>query len=273
MSDLPLVTCVLTTKDRRIFARQAMGYILAQNYPRLEMVVIDSGKKRLSDVPPNTWIEWFSRGRTTPVYHCDPGQEITVGESRNVGARIGRGQIIAHFDDDDFYGIGRIASQVETLRLGADVCAADRCYELDLQTRKAYPHNSCVNPRFFSGGTSAYWRATWERVQHRDITMGEDGDFYFDCQNAGLKVAPWAEMAFYCYIRHRSNGSLGEVRKSEIDSTDIVRQMMGKNWAFYADLADLAPTRSHDTPPDPAAAYRNPYKAGMLAAGLSGRIR
>jgi glycosyltransferase involved in cell wall biosynthesis len=255
--NLPLVSCVVITKDRRIFAKQTLKYIFAQTYRPLEVILVDSGDKPVLENYHHTDL---------PVFNCR--SKAIIGTARNIGTEIAKGEIVAHFDDDDYHGPERIAVQVEKLLQGADICTADRCYEISLKTGKAYQHNSVLNPRYFSGGTPAFWKKSWERCKFRDIPTGEDGLFYMDAEAAGLKIVPWERMDIYAYVRHSSNGSLGENRRLPADYTEEVKRFIGKDWDFYEDILDLAPTRSHDVPPDLAHRYLEAYRNNTISPGM-----
>lgn len=57
----------------------------------------------------------------------------SIGRKRNLACRRARGEIIAHWDDDDWYAPGRLSYQVAPIRAGeADVTGLENSYILEL---------------------------------------------------------------------------------------------------------------------------------------------
>lgn len=103
---IPLVSAVCVTADRREFLRAAIDCYLAQDYPHKELVVVDDGKDRVADL---------CRGIPGCTYYPLEGEKEKIGVKRNLGASVATGQIICHWDDDDWSGPGRMRDQVERL--------------------------------------------------------------------------------------------------------------------------------------------------------------
>ena len=78
MTGAPLVSCVMPTRDRRTFARQAIWYFLRQDYPSKELIVLDDGDDAIEDL---------TRGDERIRYVQLPGRS-TVGAKRNLGCQL-----------------------------------------------------------------------------------------------------------------------------------------------------------------------------------------
>lgn len=234
----PLVTCVLTTRDRRIYARQTLVYLARQTYKPIEVIVIDAGQKKVRE----------REGWDGNVQHVHVPYETTVGASRAMGARMGVGRIIAQWDDDDWWSSERIAWQVKKLiDTQADVVSTRDFFVYDVAQRCAYVHNSRVRPRWFSGGTTMAWKHVWSDCPTRDITNEEDGFWYRDLEDQKRKIVHWDNLSLYAYVRHVGNGSVTEQRLLKEDYTQQVRTLMGHDVAWYDDLSDIAPVRPAGT--------------------------
>ena len=113
---LPLVSCIMpTTGDRRRFLPQAIKCFQRQTYPNLELVILCDGEDDLSDLIPrdDKRIRYFYLGR----------DHRTIGTKRNVACERAKGDLIAHFDDDDWSHPDRLSFQVGALLAeGAEVC-------------------------------------------------------------------------------------------------------------------------------------------------------
>ena len=50
LSDLPLVSCIMPTFNRRPFVPHAIRYFLCQDYPKKELIVVDDGTDPVVDL-------------------------------------------------------------------------------------------------------------------------------------------------------------------------------------------------------------------------------
>src|SRR5262245_16796280 len=112
-SDPPLVSCIMPTANRRIFASQAIEYFLRQDYARKELIVVDDGSDSLADLmPERAEVRYLRLPRPTPL-----------GIKRNLACQASTGELIAHWDDDDWMSPERLSRQVAALLdADADVC-------------------------------------------------------------------------------------------------------------------------------------------------------
>ena len=107
----------MPTYNRREFVSQAIHYFLRQDYPNKELIIIDDGTDIISDlVPDNQCIRYL---------HLD--HRATIGAKRNIACQQAKGEIIVHWDDDDWYAPHRLSYQLEALfREGTEVCGTNR---------------------------------------------------------------------------------------------------------------------------------------------------
>jgi glycosyltransferase involved in cell wall biosynthesis len=102
--DAPLVSVVVPVHDGERFLGQALESALAQDYERIEIVVVDDGSTdRSADVArsfPVTLVSQPNRG---------------VAEARNAGVAASRGELIAFLDQDDVWVEHKLSRQVAAL--------------------------------------------------------------------------------------------------------------------------------------------------------------
>src|SRR5205085_6482789 len=104
----PLVSCIMPTYNRRAFIPRALRCFFNQDYPNLELVVVDDGAEPVSDMlPPDSRIRYFRLP-----------QKQTVGAKRNYACGQAQGSIIVHWDDDDWYAPCRVQRQIQPLLEG-----------------------------------------------------------------------------------------------------------------------------------------------------------
>lgn len=141
----PLVSCVmLTFPGRERFAAEARGCFEAQTYPNLELVVVDCAG--------------------------------AVGAKRNMGASRSRGEIIAHWDDDDWSHPERIAKQVGLLlESGAEICGVRDIELWDDKTGERWLYTGA--PGYLVGTSLLYHKEVWRRHPFEPLQIGEDTRF------------------------------------------------------------------------------------------------
>lgn len=163
----PLVSCIMPTRDRRSFIPDALRGFLAQDYPNLELIIVDDGTDQVQDLlPPDDRITYVRMGNRE-----------TLGEKRNIACHFASGDFVVHFDDDDWYSSARVRLQVNTLiDQDADVCGSSLVYYRDVRRGRGYKF-SLGNHWSFCGTTLAYRREAWERGPFLPLQVGEDTAF------------------------------------------------------------------------------------------------
>ncbi|KAI8812476.1 hypothetical protein BJ742DRAFT_735735 [Cladochytrium replicatum] len=120
LKDLPLVSLVLTHRNRHKLLKQAIASIEAQTYANFEVILVDDGStdpdaiQYLNEI---SWSWWEERGwkvvRETNRF---------VGASRNTGAKHAVGKYVVFMDDDDIAKPDFLETLVKVaINTGADV--------------------------------------------------------------------------------------------------------------------------------------------------------
>src|SRR5574341_607392 len=115
----PLVSCIMPTANRRRFVPRAVEQFLRQDYPEAELLILDDGDDPIEDlVPPGANIRYLR----LPA-------RLALGAKRNLACEQARGELILHWDDDDWMAPHRVRYQVETLlEQGAEICGLRKMY-------------------------------------------------------------------------------------------------------------------------------------------------
>ncbi|MCA1818418.1 MAG: glycosyltransferase, partial [Acidobacteria bacterium] len=124
-----LASCIMPTADRRAFVVRAVEYFLRQDYAEIELIVVDDGMDAVADLmPTDERVRYFRLDK-----------KLTVGAKRNFACEQARGDVIAHWDDDDWHAARRLSYQVgELLRAGADVCGIRELLFYDVRDTRAW---------------------------------------------------------------------------------------------------------------------------------------
>jgi glycosyltransferase involved in cell wall biosynthesis len=191
----PLVSCLMPTANRARFVPQAVACFLAQDFAGRELVVLDNGTQAIEHLLPAD-----PRIR----YHRAPAT-LKLGELRNRACELARGDILVHWDDDDWYPSDRISRQVERLRKGAELCATSRVYFLASDGARAWEFHSGGARPWLAGSSFAYTRAAWQRRAFEPIRVGEDSRFAASVPRE--RIADLADPGLVIATVHETNTS------------------------------------------------------------------
>src|SRR5262245_59277896 len=221
----------MPTANRRRFVPDAIRMFLAQDYPDKELVILDDGDVSVADLVPAHPQLRYLRGRREPL-----------GLKRNHACEKARGDIIVHWDDDDWYAPGRLTYQVgELVASGADVCGLDRVLFLDAAAQRAweyaYPEGCGA---WVYGATLCYRKEFWRRNPFPAINTGEDTRFVFSAR--GAQIRPLGRADIFVGLIHAANTSPKQTHEPRWHAKplDVVRAVMGADFAHYAHADDPA---------------------------------
>ncbi len=159
------VTCLCLTKDRPHFLTQALNNYARQTHLPRELIVVAD---KAADV---AGLEEQLEQANARVLFTGP---LKVGTKRNLGVAISHGDVIAHWDDDDYSAPKRLEDQVARL----------------IETQQ--PVTGYTSMKFTDGhgwwlyrgsqsmliGTSLmYTRSWWDEHPFSDVMVGEDNQF------------------------------------------------------------------------------------------------
>jgi ADP-heptose:LPS heptosyltransferase/glycosyltransferase involved in cell wall biosynthesis/SAM-dependent methyltransferase len=217
-----LASCIMPTANRRRFVPSAIAQFLAQDYPSKELVILDDGDDSVADLIPSDAAVRYLR---TPRHQ-------NLGAKRNAACEAARGDIILHWDDDDWYAPNRIRLQAEALcESDAELCGIDRVLFVDPRARTAweYVYPSGGAP-WVCGATLCYRRDFWRAHPFSNTNNGEDTRFAAAVHPDRLHVLP--DNHFFVGLIHAGNSSPKHVRDRRWQrySFDEVRAITGPDW-------------------------------------------
>ncbi|MCB0258590.1 MAG: glycosyltransferase family 2 protein [Calditrichaeota bacterium] len=227
---LPLVSCIMPTRNRRVFVEQAIRYFLRQDYPHKELLIIDDGSDTVQDLAAQDAVLRYIRLE----------KRHSVGAKRNLAVEAANGEIILHWDDDDWHAPGRIRLQVEALlRQDGEICGCRRLLNYHPRSRRFWLYEYPLNRRkWMAGGTFCYHKSFWRRHLFPDVNVGEDTRFVW--QQPLDKAIFLPDYRFYLAIVHSGNTSRKSLappywqRWREM----TLEELVGEDWQFYEALSD-----------------------------------
>jgi glycosyltransferase involved in cell wall biosynthesis len=151
----------MPTRGRQELSRAAIECFLAQTYSPRELVIVDDVDARS-----------FPDGVSIPhvVYECLP-ERLQIGGKRNHCCRRSIGEIIVHWDSDDWSAPGRIEDQVTRLiETGKLMTGYSSMQFTDGERWWEYTGDG----RYILGTSFCYRKALWEMRNFPDVILGED---------------------------------------------------------------------------------------------------
>lgn len=223
--EAPLVSCIMPTYNRREFVSHAIRYFLRQEYENKELIIVDDGTDSIKDlIPDDPNIRYF---------YLDG--KITLGAKLNLACDYAKGNIIAHWDDDDWYAPRRLGYQVDTLiNTGAEVCGINNLLYYDLNNKKAFQYIYPSNQRVWLIGSSlCYQKKLWYWNKFADIDVGMDGLFVWATPPEQVRVLP--DSSFSVHMIHNRN-----ISPKKTDGCwwhtypeENIRTVLNNDWDFY----------------------------------------
>ncbi|MBL7523853.1 glycosyltransferase, partial [Frankia sp. CNm7] len=248
---LPRVSCIMPTRDRRPFVAQAVGYFLRQDYPDTELVVVDDGNDAVGDLmPDDPRVRYLRLDAVRPL-----------GAKRNLACQHATGELIAHWDDDDWSSPRRLRRQVGALLAAeADACGLSELLHYRAPQADAWlyrgdgGHNGQAGGNGHNGHVAGcslvYRRAAWSTAPFLEVNSGEDSAFV--ARLPGHRVVALADRSLMVAVVHGRNTSSLQLgtRQWAPASLEEVAGLLGADRPFYTALRTgrAAPARRAETP-------------------------
>jgi glycosyltransferase involved in cell wall biosynthesis len=169
----PLVSIVIPCYNQGTYLQQAIESVLSQDYPRIELIVLDDG----STDDTQTVLATYA-GRFHYESHANKGQAGTL----NKGWRMSKGEILSYLAADDFLLPGSVRKSVARL-IGAPKIVL------------TYSDFNRVDPE-----SHVLWRVRTPEFSYRDLAVGivvQPGPGAFFRRDAFERAGLWNERLRY----------------------------------------------------------------------------
>jgi len=228
MMSPPLVSCIMPTRNRRRFVGQSISYFLRQDYPTRELIIVDDGEDLVGDLVPND----------ERIHYVHLAKRTLLGTKRNLACEMSRGELIAHWDDDDWIAPQRLSIQVRALLdSGTCVCGARDLLHFRIEAGEAwlycYPHGE--RP-WLAGGTLLYRRETWAAHHFPEVNVGEDNAFVWQLPADELHAVQ--DSFFYIALIHSGNSAYKNLKDPRWQKRPLeeVSHLLNLDRDFYVTL-------------------------------------
>jgi hypothetical protein len=185
--NLPNVSIVCVTRDRRLFMPILKYSYMIQSYPeeKMELIIVDDGDDSIEDtligVPNVTYVRLDNKK--------------TIGEKRNIGVSKAMYDIIAFMDDDDVYPnnsiIERTAMMLKSPAKECAFCSVIPCYDIMKYSSfmNAPPLTLPMSQRV-SEATLIFTKRFWEANKFSNIQIAEGDAFIRGREHMCRELSP-----------------------------------------------------------------------------------
>jgi len=252
-NDSPLISCIMPTHNRRKFVPHAIRYFLRQEYPNMELIILDDGSDPVQDLVPEA--------ENIRYYRLE--QKTTLGAKLNLACEYALGSIIANWNDVDWYAPERLGYQVEALQEPKiELCGINHLFYYDLEKKRGfkYQYSTKVWTRLL-GSSLCFTKSLWMRNKFAEINFGMDSLFVWATPGAQVKA-----LADYQFLVHmispykRSTKDTGDTWQHPHAVEDL-QKIMGADWEYYTDKhRPPAPTNGMALPNSTISIQEKPVK-------------
>lgn len=170
-----------------------------QDFDKKELIIIIN--KNSIDL--DSWKEKIKNHQNISIYKFS--EKTSLGKCLNHGIEKSKYEIIAKFDDDDYYGPKYLSDTIKAFKFsGAKVIvkAANFVYFVEkkiLAIRTPSEENKFVN--FGNGSTLVFKKEVFNKVRFKDISIAEDVHFCQDCIRNNIRIYS-TNKYHHVYFRH-----------------------------------------------------------------------
>lgn len=208
--DLPYVSVLTITRDRRQFFGLAKHSFLCQAYPaeKIEWVIVDDGKDAIKDLITDL----------PYVKYLLVDEPMTIGAKRNLAAQIATHDVLIHMDDDDVYPnhsiLTRVAMMMMSPRKSCVFSTTIPCYAI-------MEHKSFMNvppltlpwSQRVSEATMAYTREFWKERPFDSISVAEADTFIRGREEACRELSPQDIIVSLCHPKQSTSRKAPEMKE------------------------------------------------------------
>lgn len=169
-----LVSCIMPTFNRRKTIPYSLGCYLSQDWKDKELVVIDDGES----------VEDMFAGIPNVIYR-HVYDRMSLGAKKNLACELASGEIIVHWDDDDWSSPTRISEQVACLASsGKPVTGYCKLLFWDVVKQRASKYDGDSN--YACDSSLCYRKEYWIENKFREtLAEKEDGWFAYRAARTG----------------------------------------------------------------------------------------
>ena len=161
------ISCICPTYNRPELLKESIKMFINQTYKNKELIIIDDSFNKENVC---TTIE------NIKYYYVD---KMSIGSKRNLAISYATGDVIAFWDDDDYYDPKRLEYQVSFINNKKQIIFFKNVLYYDLHNRSLYKTSKYLQRQLwnFRGiilTSMMFYKDIWNYVKFRNINIIED---------------------------------------------------------------------------------------------------
>ncbi|MED1467152.1 glycosyltransferase [Bacillus salipaludis] len=189
-----IITC--TIRDE--FINNVFKNYQQQTWKDKELIIVLNKDSMSID----KWMEKAKNHQNVRVFQLH--EKATLGDCLNFGVLKATHDIIAKFDDDDYYGPEYITSSMQAFKDEKVAIAGKGSYYIYFKNKKALvlvPGEENSFSDTVAGATLMFRKAVSEKVQFEKVNRAEDYFFIDQCKKAGFEIYS-TDCFHFAVVRH-----------------------------------------------------------------------
>lgn len=246
IEEQPLISCIIPVFNAEKYLHRCINSILAQDYPTIEIILIDDGS---NDTSPTICDEYAEQNCNIIVQHA-PNRGASL--ARKAGLELAKGKYLTFIDADDYVAHNYVSAMFEALQkydttiagCGAQCIKPGNKISIRNQATMTLLKGNELMTRFFNYEFWALWgglytKSTFNNINFPKATISED--YYIKCQIflRNCKMA-YVDAPLYVYEKHAdslSNTKLSAKAFEEFENVYYVYKLIQTKMPQYIPLA------------------------------------
>lgn len=246
IEEQPLISCIIPVFNAEKYLHRCINSILAQDYPTIEIILIDDGS---TDTSSTICDEYAKQYCNIIVKHTsNKGASL----ARKTGLELAKGEYLTFVDADDYVTHNYVSAMFEALKkynteissCCQQIIKPNDILQVSTHIEILLLKDSDLMSRFFwyefwGMPASLYHKAVFKRINFPKATLSED--YYIKCQIflRNCKMA-YVDAPLYIYEKHAdslSNTKLSAKAFEKFENTIAVYEIIRNQNPQYTQLA------------------------------------
>ena len=203
---------IITCTNREEFIDNVFNNYQQQTWKDKELIIVLNKDSMEID----KWIEKAMKYPNIFVYQLH--ERATLGDCLNFGVMRANNEIIAKFDDDDYYGPNYITSAMDAFKEKGVSVAGKSSYYIYFKNKKALVLVNDVEDAFtdtVAGATLIFRKEVFYKVRFEKVNRAEDYFFIDECKKAGFRIYSLDRNDF-AVIRHNTESHTWKIADEDL---------------------------------------------------------
>ena len=206
------VVSIITCTNREEFIDNVFKNYQQQTWKEKELIIVLN--KDSMDI--DKWIRKAMNYENVFVYQLH--EKATLGDCLNFGVMRADYDIIAKFDDDDYYGPNYITSAMDVFKEKEVMVAGKSTYYIYFKNKKALilvtnEENSYTDT--VAGATLIFRKEVFYKVRFEKVNRAEDYFFIDECKKEGFRIYSLDRNDF-AVIRHNTENHTWKIADEDL---------------------------------------------------------